>query len=259
MSLSIDQKEEITNLLRKKLDEKLKHYLRESSSMPFLVRLIQDSEQVAAYSFIQSINTTLGMSIYEGVSKLIAGDNAEECFTKYDLGGVISNEQRLVIGEIVRKLRNKEKTANNDEETKLVLSVSAANGSVQKEGRVADLYMLREGQEHYFEIKTPKPNIDVFTKTKTKLLEWVARRRRPVGVFLALPYNPYHPRPYKRFTEQGIFDRKKELLIGEEYWDFLGGERTFSDLLQLFDKIGKEFKETIQQKIKEVAKKKMEF
>lgn len=257
MALSNSQKEKISALLEKKIEDKLKRYARETSSMPFLTRLVQDSEKVAAYSFIHSIATTLGMSIYEDVSKIIAEESADECFTKYDVGGVISREQKSVIDDIVRKLRNGERRVNSAQEMRLVLDTSARDGKAQKEGRIADFYMRRAGKEHYFEIKTVKPNIDVFTKSKTKLLEWVARRRNPIKVFLAFPYNPYHPQPYERFTEQGVLDRGKEFLIGKEYWDFLGGENTFEELLTLFDVVGKKFKERIKDKIQEVARNKM--
>lgn len=257
MPLSKNQKEKIGALLEKKIEDKLKRYARETSSMPFLARLIQDSEKVAAYSFIHSISTTLGMSIYEDVSKIIAEETAEECFTNYDMGSVISKEQKSVIDEIMRQLRNGEKQVNHDEEIRAVLAASAKDGRPQKEGQKADFYMLRQGKEHYFEIKTVKPNIDVFAKSKTKLLEWVARRRKPVRVYLAFPYNPYHPQPYEQFTEQGMLERGKEFLIGVEYWDFLGGKDTFEELLQLFDLVGKRFKQRIEQKIKQVAKQKM--
>lgn len=258
MALSNKQKDKIISLLERKIEDKLRRYVRETSSMPFLTRLIQDSEKVAAYSFIHSMATTLGMSIYEDVSKIIAEENSQECFTKYDVGGVISKEQKYVIDDIIRKLRNGEKKVDHDEEIKKVLSASAKDGKAQKDGRIADFYMLRNGIEYYFEIKTVKPNIDVFTKSKVKLLEWVARRRKPVKVFLAFPYNPYHPQPYERFTEQGMLEKGKEFLIGKEYWDFLGGDNTFENLLELFDSVGKKFKEKIQQKIKQVAKEKME-
>lgn len=258
MALSKGQKDKISLLLERKIEDKLKRYARETSSMPFLTRLIQDSEKVAAYSFIHSIATTLGMSIYEDVSKIVAEETSKECFTKYDVGGVLSREQKSTIDDIVRKLRNGEKKVNHDQEVSQVLSVSAKDGKAQKEGRIADFYMLRNGIEHYFEIKTVKPNIDVFTKSKAKLLEWVARRRNQIKVFLAFPYNPYHPQPYERFTEQGMLEREKEFLIGKEYWDFLGGEDSFEELLELFDSVGKKFKETIQQKIREVAKEKMQ-
>ena len=67
MALSNSQREKIAALLERKIEDKLRRYTRETSSMPFLTRLIQDSEKVAAYSFIHSIATTLGMSIYEDV------------------------------------------------------------------------------------------------------------------------------------------------------------------------------------------------
>jgi hypothetical protein len=257
MALSKNQKDKISSLLEKKIEDKLKRYTRETSSMPFLTRLVQDSEKVAAYSFIHSIATTLGMSIYEDVSKIIAEESSKECFTKYDVGGMLSREQKSTIDEIVRRLRNGEKKVDHDQETKQVLNASAKDGKAQKEGRIADFYMLRNGVEYCFEIKTVKPNIDVFTKSKTKLLEWVARRRKPIKAFLAFPYNPYHPQPYERFTEQGVLEKRKEFLIGKEYWDFLGGNNTFEQLLELFDLVGKKFKERIQQKIKQVAKEKM--
>jgi len=258
MALSKNQKDKISSLLKRKIEDKLRRYARETSSMPFLTRLIQDSEKVAAYSFIHSIATTLGMSIYEDVSKIIAEETSKECFTKYDVGGVLSREQKFAIDDIVRKLRNGERKVNHDQEVKQVLSASMKDGKAQKEGKIADFYMLRGGVEHYFEIKTVKPNIDVFTKSKAKLLKWVARRRNPVKVFLAFPYNPYHPQPYERFTEQGVLEKGKEFLIGKEYWDFLGGEDTFEQLLGLFDLVGKKFRERIRQKIKQVAKEKME-
>ena len=114
--------------------------------------------------------------------------------------------------------------------------------------------MKRDGQEYYFEIKTVKPNIDVFEKSKTKLLEWVARRRILVKVFLAFPYNPYHPEPYSRFTESGMMDAGNDFLVGDEYWDFIGGKGTFPELLEIFDEVGKEFKDQLDKKFKGIAK-----
>ncbi len=259
MSLSNNQKQQITDLLSTKLDAKLKRYARESTSMPFLVKLMQDKEKVAAYSFIHSIATTLGMSIYEDVSKIIANDSSDECFTKYDIGGVISKNQKSVIDNIIRELRNGDRKSNIELETEEVLNADPTNGKVQKEGRIADFYMKREGVEQYFEIKTVKPNIDVFTKSKSKLLEWVARKRTFVKVFLAFPYNPYHPKPYERFTLQGLLKPGEDFLIGDQFWDYLGGENTFTELLELFDNVGKSYKDSIADKIKEVAETKIDI
>jgi|GEM_PF-5055465 len=46
MALSKTQTQKIRELLEKKIEDKLKRYARESPSMPFLVRLIQDSESI---------------------------------------------------------------------------------------------------------------------------------------------------------------------------------------------------------------------
>ncbi len=257
MALSIQQEEKIKALLRKKIDNKLKKYGRETSAMPFLARLIQDNEKIAAYSFIHSLATTLGMSIYEEVSVIICESSCQEAFRNYGVGGVISKSQKTVINKIITELRNKERMANIDEEIKELLSISPQNGTFQKSGNIADLYFLKGNIEFYFEIKTVKPNIDVFEKSKTKLLEWVARRRKDIKVYLAFPYNPYHPDPYSRFTEVGMMDHPNDFLIGDEYWDFIGGKNTFDQLLEVFDEVGKEFKQKITDKFRSIAKSKI--
>jgi hypothetical protein len=199
----------------------------------------------------------LGLSIFVVVSKILAEEHSTECFTKYDIGGVISQDQKSTIDTILRELRNSEKECDIDKEIEQVLNANPANGKVQKEGRIADFYMLRNNIEHYFEIKTVKPNIDVFAKSKTKLLEWVARKRKKIKVCLALPYNPYFPEPYNRFTIQGLLKPGKDILIGKDYWDYLSGDNTFEDLLELFDVVGKKYKAQISNKISEVAQSKM--
>jgi len=258
MSLSINQKQKIRELLSKKIATKLKLYGRETTSMPFLARLIQDNEKIAAYSFIHSMATTLGMSIYEDVSVILASETAEECFRNYGVGGAISKAQKSAIGNIIAKLRNGDREADIKKETQDVLLASAKSGEFQKSGNIADFYMKRNGQEYYFEIKTVKPNIDVFEKSKTKLLEWVARKRMPISVCLAFPYNPYHPKPYHRFTEVGMMDPPNDFLIGYEYWDFIGGQNTFSELLKVFDDVGKEFKDQLNKKFKQIAIEKLD-
>ena len=258
MPLSQSQKESIRALLSDKIEKKLENYGRETTSMPFLARLMQDSKKIAAYSFIQSISTTLGMSVYEEVSVILARESADKCFRKYDVVGFLSKEQKSVIDDIVRELRNKERRANIEKEIEEVLQVPPENGKYQKSGEEVDFYMKRGGQEFYFEIKTPKPNIGVIEKTKTQLLEWVARRGQPIRPYLVFPYNPYHPKPYNRFTLQGLMDPGNDFLVAEEYWDFLSGEGTYLDLLEVFDEVGKHYKKALEEKFAKIAKEKID-
>lgn len=258
MALSEQQAQAIRALLTKKMESKLKAYGRETTAMPFLARLIQDSEKISAYSFIHSIATSLGMSIYEQVSVLIAAGRGYECARNYGVGGAVSKEQRETIQRIVNELRNRERTADIRAEMQEVLRASWEGGKFQKSGNIADFYMRKDGEEYFFEIKTVKPNMDVFEKSKTKLLEWVARRRLPVHVYLAFPYNPYHPEPYSRYAEQGLMQPGGDLLVGKAYWDFIGGEDTFEQLLEVFDQVGRQFKDRLSEKFRAIAQQRID-
>ncbi len=257
MPLTNDQIEKIKELLRKKINDKLNRYTRETTSMPFLVKLIQDSEKVAAYSFIHSLATTLGMSVYEKISEIVASYNFDEVKTGYDVKGEITNEENAIISRILQEIKNGTRKANKEEEIKEILASNSKNG--RKIKIRADLFLRKNDDEFYIEIKTAKPNIDVFAKSKQKLLEWIALRKKKVNTILAIPYNPYHPEPYNRFTLQGYLDEDKELYVAEKFWELLGGKGTYGEILNIFDEVGKEFKEKIRSKIKEVAEEKMDI
>lgn len=254
MPLTAKQTQEIEGLIKSKVADKLKTFDKKASFMPFLAKIIQDNEKVASYSFIHSMSTMLGMSLYEKISKIIATGNCDECFTKYGVGGVISPEQKRVIGQIMLRLTN-DGGGDIKSEVEEVLKASAENGVYQKANAIADFYMVRDGKEYFFEIKTARPNIDVFRDSKEKLLEWIARKRKKVNVYLVFPYNPLYPEPYKSFAEQGIMNPPFDLLIAEEYWNFLGGENTFIELLEVFEIVGKELKAKMSETFKLIAKK----
>ncbi len=255
MGLSKEQRAEISLLLKTKIKEKLDGYERESKYMPFLSKLVQNDELVAAYSFIQSLATTLGMSIYESVAVIIAKPTSEEAKDHVKVSGTLNGAQISHIDRIVSDLRDSKRKLNPSKESKEILAINNRKGKDVKKNRVADFYMKRGGIEYYFEIKTAKPNIDVFTESKMKLLQWVARRQKKIRAVLALPYNPYYPEPYSRFTEQGLLKHSTEFMIGGEFWDFLGGKETYNELLPVFDEVGKDVKDSIRNKIADIANK----
>lgn len=91
MALSKQQYSEIKTFLISKIREKLAEYNPETSSMPFHFRLL-GKDRMALFSFIQSVNTTLGTSIFEKVGQLIAKPLFKEAKDRYDLEGFISSE-----------------------------------------------------------------------------------------------------------------------------------------------------------------------
>lgn len=73
-----------------------------------------------------------------------------------------------------------------------------------------DLFVQdNDNSVHLFDLKTVKPNISNFKDFKRTLLEWIAIYlfKHPdanVNSYIAIPYNPYEPKPYERWTLKGI-------------------------------------------------------
>lgn len=55
-----------------------------------------------------------------------------------------------------------------------------------------------------------------------------------------------------------MMDPPNDFLVGDEFWDFIGGKNTFPELLQVFNDVGKKFKNQLNQKFKEIAKEKLD-
>lgn len=257
MALSKQQYSKIKAFLISKIRDKLAEYNPETNSMPFHFRLL-GKDRMALFSFIQSVNTTLGTSIFEKVGQLIAESLFKEAKDRYDLEGFISSEAVLKIDSIMRELRSAKRKPNKKLETKEVLSVAQKGQLGQKIKKRVDLFVIgQDGAENYFEIKTAKPNISEFKGIKKQLLDWVAMRGsvKPdveINTFVAIPYNPYEPQPYERWTLQGLFDLNEEVLVGPEFWNMLGGPNTYEDLLKVFEEAGIELRDEIDKKIKTI-------
>lgn len=68
--------------------------------MPFHYRLL-GKDRMALFSFIQSINTSLGISIFEKVGAIVAKPQAKSVVDRYDLKGYISDRAVLKIDQII--------------------------------------------------------------------------------------------------------------------------------------------------------------
>ncbi|MBX3290320.1 MAG: TdeIII family type II restriction endonuclease [Acidobacteria bacterium] len=107
-----------------------------------------------------------------------------------------------------------------------------------------------DGEIFLFDLKTAKPNISNFKDFKQTLLLWaaIAMTSDPnakINSLIAIPYNPYEPQPYQRWTMKGMLDLKHELKVAGEFWDFLGGEGAYVDLLDCFERAGIELRSEV--------------
>ena len=63
----------------------------------------------------------------------------------------------------------------------------------------------------------------------------------PLIWWWGVPYDPYGAAPYRHEFALPFFDFSNEVKMGREFWDFVGGEGTYEELLELYTETGAEF------------------
>lgn len=238
------QKEYISDVIKICLRDKFRDYKPESSNMPFHFRLL-GKDRMALYSFIQSLNTTFGTSIFEPVAVALAKNRFQHAQSQYVLGTAISQGSQSTIQQIMNNLTTGA-TPNKKAEINAIREVCQQGKMNQLRTVKVDLFVeSKDGQIFLFDLKTVKPNISNFKDFKRTLLEWIAivfavNPKAEVNTLVAIPYNPYEPKPYERWTLKGMLDLDKELKVAGEFWDFIGGEGAYQDLLDCFERVGVE-------------------
>lgn len=249
MSFSEEQTNIIKSVIKNSLRKKLQSYSPESKHMPFHYRLL-GKDRMALFSFIHSLNTTFGTSIFEPVAESLAKFKFKESIMQFTLGQEISEKAQSEIQHIMNDL-SIGKDPNKSQEIERIRKV-ASSGNINELRTVkVDLFLKDFNDEIYLiDLKTAKPNIGDFKYFKRTLLEWVAiyLHKNPnakIHSYIAIPYNPYEPKPYERWTLKGMLDLQEELMVGKEFWDFLSGEGTYEQLLDCFEQVGIELRTEI--------------
>jgi hypothetical protein len=128
-----------------------------------------------------------------------------------------------------------------------------------KEGRgeyipvtvVCDVYAVnqRTGERSAFELKAPLPNSDQTKVSKEKIFKLHCMEPPQVeGAYYALPYNPYGSRDDYAWSFPARWFNMKEdeaVLIGDEFWEKIGGIGTYQAFIEAVNEIGREYKERI--------------
>ncbi len=250
MPLSAQSIKRIEDTIRDSLRKKLQNYKPESNHMPFHFRLL-GKDRMALYSFIHSLNTSFGASIFEPVAVALAQTRFDHAEAQHSPGNKISQGAQKAIQSIMNNLSVASKEANKFEEIEQIRAV-CRKGSMNSIATVkADLFIQDEKYGMYlFDIKTVKPNVSSFKDHKRTLLEWCAIKlaqypNAKINTCIAIPYNPYEPEPYQRWTLKGMLDLPNELKVANEFWDFLGGDGAYQELLNCFERVGIELRNEI--------------
>ncbi len=213
---------------------------------PFLDRLVREPKWMFIHFFIHSVYTTVGQKIYANMGAILVGEDAKPVTEyKQHKKRPIYEGQQLAARRIAEQLYSGEVTPDTSREIHVMLS--SKTGKVLTNPREdeanIDLLFNRPPYTIAIEIKTALPNKRQWADFKEHLLLWIAEfdtlQLRPI---FALPYNPFHPKPYQWGMGEWVFDRASnppQMLIGDEFWDYLGGHGSYEDILEIFDDVGK--------------------
>jgi type II restriction enzyme len=234
-----DTQEVIKNCLR----NKFKNYEWKDNNMPFHFRLL-GKDRMALYSFMQSLLTTFGTSIFEPVAVTIAKKRYKKAEYQYVVGKTIYSDCQQSVQNIINNLTN---NGNPDKIKEISILKKSLTGKLNnlKPAKV-DLFIENKQDEQFlFDLKTVKPNKGDFQKFKRTLLEWagIALTQNPklkIHTMIAIPYNPFAPNPYQTWTMKGMIDDEHELMVAENFWNFFGGDGTYEELFDCFEKVGDE-------------------
>jgi len=250
MGLNKIQINHIKNNLRSILRNKFINYKPETVLMPFPTALL-GKDRIALYSFIHSLVTNFGTTIFEPVAASLASTRFVEVKTHFTAGDKITENCLFEIQKIMDALTAGTKKPNKAEELKILRS-ACKKGKLRNVKPTKVNIFLKSNKDELFliDLKTAKPNKGGFKEFKRTLLEWAGviltdNPNANVHTLISIPYNPYSPKPYSRWTMAGMLDLEKELKVAEEFWDFLGGPSSYDDLLICFQEIGIEMRKEI--------------
>ena len=251
MALTTKDEARIVDTIKTCLRNKFQNYKSETDYMPFHYRLL-GKDRMALFSFLHSLNTTFGISIYEPVAKELAKINFEEVHTQYKLGNIITQGAQNEIQKIMNKL-SVGGVVNKKSETERIRKAAQSGKQNKLKSVKVDLFLASKTDEIFmFDLKTVKPNKGDFISYKRNMLEWLAiyffqNPKAKAHTLISIPYNPYEPKPYMRWTMKGMLDLNNEVKIAKEFWDFLGGKGAYQDLLDCFEQAGIELRSEIDQ------------
>ena len=116
---------------------------------------------------------------------------------------------------------------------------------------VCDVYVedLANNRKYAFELKAPLPNSDQTKVSKEKILKLYSMEPLKIDeAYYALPYNPYgHKEDYAWTFPMRWFNMKEDaaVLIGDEFWEKIGGVGTYRAFIDAANEIGLEYRERI--------------
>lgn len=222
------------------------------SQKPLYAALVPD-EIFKGSHFERRFVTPFGR-VWEKLAQVVAKEAHGECLMGYSITGNVGEERLRRIQEVLNNLEHSQKGKNklspnwSDE----LAYIQEGQGSPIPVSVICDIYVSNQatGKRYAFELKGPLPNSDQTKVSKEKMFKLLSMEPVPVdGAYYALPYNPYgtNKEDYAWGFPMRWFNMRSDpcVLIGNEFWDFIGGAETYAHFVAEVNQLGKEYRQRI--------------
>jgi len=234
-----ETKDEIEAALLKCVYDTIERVKTNGGRKPFHQALLT-REILIASQFERSFSTSFGQGAIEDISRIVAEGNGFEATKQYELHLDISKGALDECERILSALRAGHATPNWSNEVARICAIGKGDRETRR--IISDLHLRdRSGKESFVTIKTVTPNLDQTQEAK-KLMLWLKAHNPSFQPFVGLYYNPTgeSQKEYTWGIPNKIFNMRQDpcVLIGKDYWNFLGGPGTYDALLSVFADAG---------------------
>lgn len=260
MTNELKMKQAIQSVIRVMMDRIMRKVLVEDpfikedhrAKKPLYAALVPD-EIFKGSHFERRFVTPFG-DAWEKLAIVAANQGLGYGVARHNVTGKINAERLRRIQEILNSLEHPEdgkQRAKPNWKAELKYILEGNSGSLIPTTVVCDVYAedKRKGKKYTFELKAPLPNSDQTKVSKEKLLKLYSMDPMQIdGAYYALPYNPYGRRAdYAWSFPARWFDMKNDevVLIGDEFWEKIGGIGTYKAFIKAVNEIGKDYKDRI--------------
>jgi hypothetical protein len=215
---------------------------------PLYAALVPDEIFKGAH-FERRFVTPFG-TMWERLALVAANAGLGYGVTQHRIDGVVPEDRLRRITEILNRL---EHTQRGQQRTKPdwaseLAYVMAGGGESLPVTVVCDVYCEDQhaNKRYSFELKAPLPSSDLSKISKERLLKLYAMEPRQIDeAYYALPYNPYGTKEkYSWSFPARWFNMTQDpvVLIGEEFWDKIGGTGTYGAFIEAVNEVGAAYK-----------------
>ena len=200
-------------------------------------------------------------TVWEQLALVAANKGLGRGFKSWRIPGNVPTDRLRRIAEVLNNLEHAGKQSERqrpDWDTELAY-VMQGDGPLVPVTVICEIFAedTANNRKYAFELKAPLPNSDQTKVSKEKMLKLYSMDPCPIdAAYYALPYNPYGRKDdYAWSFPARWFDMRHDsiVLIGDEFWEKIGGEGTYQAFISAVNEIAPCYKSRIYREFLSIA------